>query len=229
MLPLTEDDYRKDLPDYIEDEGDVQFEIAPLTKLPADLPNVWKGILSAADPVRSVLEELWLPWRDLLPGTIAQLQEKLRCIGLLQTGEIPCSLVYCFEDDGESVFFRGYPCRSIERDEAEKLPDDFLSLYKIHDGWTDITGFMGPLPNDDWFSLSEIYEEEYSESIPGGVCLSDFLVICDTGGSGYLGFDLSKSPSLGLIIGAVGEPVEVSPDVVRTLDEWMTFELENLK
>jgi hypothetical protein len=226
MTSMKPQNYRKSFPDYIEDEGEIQFEIAPLSKLPADLPNAWKGILSADDPVACVLEELWLPWRDLLPGTVAQLQEKLRCIGLLQTGEIPFSLVYCFEDEGEAVFFRGYPCRSIERDEAEKLPNDFLNLYKIHDGWTDITGFMGPLPSENWFKLSDIYEEEYSEIIPG-VRLSDFLVICDKGGSGYLGFDLSKSPPLGLAC-AVGEPVEVSPDVVRTLDEWMAYELGNL-
>ena len=226
MPSITSENYRKALPDYIEDEGNVQFEIAPLTGLPADLPAPWKGILSADDPVGRVLEELWLPWRDLLPGTIAHLQKKLRCIGLLQTDEIPCSLIYCFEDDGEAVYFRGYPRRTIERDEAEKLPDDFLNLYKIHDGWTDITGFMGPLPNDNWFTLGDIYEEEYSEIVPG-VRLSDFLVICDKGGSGYLGFDLSKSPPLGLVC-AVGEPVEVSPDVVRTLDEWMAFELGNL-
>ena len=226
MVPLRSENYREELPDYIEDESEVQFEIAPLTRLPADLPNAWKGILRAEDPVRRVLEELWLPWRALLPGTIAQLQEKLQCVGLLQTGEIPYSLLYCFEDDGEAVFFRGYPCRTIDRDEAKKLPDDFLNLYKIHDGWTDITGFMGPLPSEDWFNISDIYEEEYSEMIPG-VRLSDFLVICDTGGSGYLGFDLSGTSPVGFIC-AVGEPVEVSPDIVRTLDEWMAFELGNL-
>jgi len=226
MTSITSENCRKALPDYIEEEGDVVFEIAPLTILPADLPDAWKGILRADDPVGRVLEDLWLPWRDLLPGTIVRLQEKLRFIGLLRTNEIPCSLIYCFEDDGEAVFFRGYPCRSIERDEAGKLPDDFLNLYRIHDGWTDITGFMGPLPNEDWFPLSDIYEGEYSDIIPG-VRLSDFLVICDTGGSGYFGFDLSKGPPLGLIC-AAGEPVEVSPDVVRTLDEWMAYELGNL-
>jgi hypothetical protein len=226
MAPITAENYRNSLPNFVEEEGNVQFEIAPLTRLPADLPNSWKGILGADDPVGRVLQDLWLPWRDLLPGTIDHLQRKLRCVGLLQTDEIPCSLIYGFEDDGEAVFRRGYPCRPVDRDEAEKLPDEFLNLYKIHDGWTDMTGYTGPLPNDDWFTLSDIYGGEYSEIIPG-VRLPDFLVVCDTGGSGYLGFDLSKSPPLGLVC-AVGEAVEVSPDVVRTLDEWMAFELGNL-
>ena len=226
MAPISPENCQDGLPEYIEDENEVQFEIAPLTRLPVNLPNAWKGILSANDPVGGVLEELWLPWRALLPGTIAQLQEKLRCIGLLQTGKTPFSLLYCFEDDGEAVYFRGYPCRAIDRDEAKKLPSDFLNLYKIHDGWTGLVGFMGSLPSEGWFDLSDIYDEEYSEMIPG-VRLSDFLVICDTGGFGYLGFDLSKSPPLALNC-AVGEPVEVSPDIVRTLDEWMAYELGNL-
>lgn len=224
MSALTSKKYQKALLEYVDEEGDVDFKVAPLNKLPADVPNEWKSILSAEDPVASTLEELWFPLRDLLPGTIELLQEKLRFVGLLQTEEVAFSLIYCFEDDGEAVFFRGYPCRPIERAEAKKLPDSFLKLYQIHDGWTDITGFMGPLSNENWFNLSEIYEEE--DSIPG-VSLDDFLVICDTGGSGYLGFDLSKTPVVGLVCD-IGEPVEVSPDVVRTLDEWMAFELGNL-
>jgi hypothetical protein len=226
MPPITTEKYQKAIPNFIEDEGHVKFEIAPLTRVPTDLPSAWRDIFISDDPVWRVLEDLWLPWDDLLPETIAQLKEKLRCIGLLQTDEFPFSLIYGFEDDGEAVFRRGYPCRPIDRDEAKKLPDEFLSLYNIHDGWTDMTGYTGPLPNDDWFSLSDIYGGEYSENIPG-IRLRDFLVICDTGGFGYLGFDLSKKPPLGLVC-AVGEAVEVSPDVVRTLDEWMAFELGNL-
>jgi len=220
------ENYLTDFPDYLEDEGDVRFELAPLKSIPADLPQAWRGILSSDDPVGGVLGDLWIPWANLLPDTIAGLKEKLRCIGLLQTQQTPYSLIYCFEDHGEAVYRRGYPCRLIERDEAEKLPDDFLDLYKIHDGWTDITGYMGPLPSENWFDLNDIYDDEYSDIIPG-VRLEDFLVVCDTGGSGYLGFDLTKSPPLGLVC-AVGEPVEVAPDVVRTLDEWMAFELGNL-
>lgn len=221
---MTSKKLREALSDFVEDEGKVRFELAPLKRLPKGLPGAWSNILRADDPVRSVLEELWFPRRDLLPDTIAQLEEKLRDIGLLQTKQVPFSLIYVFDGEEEPIFFRGYPCRRIERDEAKKLPDRFLDLYKIHDGWTDTGGEMGPRPSENWFDLGLIYEGEYSEILPG-VRLKDFLVVCHSGGSGFLGFDLSKSPPVGLIC-SVKFPVEVSPDVVRTLDEWMADQIE---
>lgn len=217
---------KKYLKEYLEDEENVCVEIAPLKDLPSDLPVDWKEILISDDPVKQVLTRLWLPYIDLLPETVAGLQNKLRAIGLLQTKLYPFSLLYVFEEDGEVVYSRGYPCRTIERDEAKLIPSDFLKLYKIHDGWTDLNGYMGPLPSEDWFDLNDIYDGKYSEILPG-VRLKDYLVICESGGSGYLGFDLSKKPPLGLIC-STEDPVEVVPDVVRELDKWMGYELRDL-
>ncbi|MEI6267472.1 MAG: hypothetical protein WCP01_01220 [Methylococcaceae bacterium] len=219
--------YRKALKEYIGDEGDFQFELAPLSSFPQDMPVAWKEFLSADDPVKGILEKLWYPWRDLLPQTIAELEQKLRFIGLLQTQEIPFSLIYGFEcDDGESTFNRGFPCRLIEREEAKVLTPDFLNIYKIHNGWTDIHGFAGPMRSEEWFDLTAIFDGVYSDAIPG-VRLEDFLVICDSGGTGYLGYDLSKSPPVGLEC-FFNEPVEVVPDVVRALDELMAVQLHDL-
>ena len=212
--------------EYLEDEDNVRFELAPLKNLPKDLPEVWKEILKSGDPVHQVLEHLWLPLVDLLPKTIPALQNKLRAIGLLQTELYPYSLIYVFEDAGEAVFFRGYPSRPIETDEAKYLPSDFLKLYKIHDGWTDLNGSTGPLPSEEWFALSDIYDGEYSDILPG-VRLGDFLVIAETGGYGWLGFDMSKRPPLVLIC-SPEDPVEVVPNVVRALDTWMALGLEDL-
>lgn len=223
---MTPGKIKKYLKEYLEDEGNIRFDLAPLKNLPKDLPEAWKEILLSDDPVHQVLERLWLPWIDLLPETLAGLQDKLRAIGLLQTEDYPYSLIYVYEEDGDPVFSRGYPCRPIDRDEAKYLPDDFLDLYKIHNGWTDLNGYMGPLPSEDWFDLHDIYDGEYSDILPG-VRLKDFLVIFDSGGSGYLGYDLSKNPPLGLIC-SVDDPVEVVPDVVRVLDKWMADEFGNL-
>lgn len=223
---MTPGKIKKYLTEYLEGEDNVRFELAPLKNLPKDLPEEWKEILNSDDPVHQVLERLWLPWIDLLPQTIAGLQDKLRAIGLLQTELYPYSLIYVYEEDGDAVFSRGYPCRSFDRDEAEYLPDDFLDLYKIHNGWTDLNGYMGPLPSEDWFDLHDIYDGEYSDILPG-VRLKDFLVVFDSGGAGYLGFDLSKNPPLGLIC-SVDAPVEVVPGVVRALDKWMAAEFGDL-
>jgi len=226
MIEMTSKELREDLLEFVEHEGKIRFALAPIKRLSKGLPGTWRNILGADDPVKTVLEELWFPWRDLLPETIAQLEEKLQYIGLLQTNQVPFSLVYVFEDEEEPIYSRGYPCQPIERDEAEKLPNHFLDLYKIHNGWTDIPGPMGWLPSEYWFDLGVLYEEEYSEIIPD-VRLKDFLVICNSGGSGFLGFDLSKSPPVGLLC-SEKEPVQVAPDVVRTLDEWMADLLEDL-
>lgn len=226
MTMMTSKELRKDLMEFVEDEGKVRFELAPLEQLPKGIPDSWGNILGADDPVSSVLEELWFPWSDLLPDTTVLLEDKLQYIGLLQTNEVPFSLIYVFEDEEEPIYFRGYPCRPIERDEAKKLPHHFLDLYKIHDGWVSIPGQVGPLPSEGWFDLGIIYEGEYSEIIPG-VRLRDFLVVYDSRGFGYLGFDLSKSPPLGLIC-SKDDPVEISPDVVQTLDEWLAEQLVEL-
>ena len=146
--------------------------------------------------------------------------------GFCGAGATPFSLIYIFENRGEPLFQRGYASRAIAREEAKKLPDDFLDLYKIHDGWTDIHGFMGPLPSEDWFYLSNLVEEEFSEFLPG-VRTSDFLIVCNSGGSKFLGFDLSKVPPLGLICSTI-DRVEMVPDIVRTLDEWMAVDLRDL-
>lgn len=228
MTVLKPKHYQEEIPDYLDEEGSVKLEIAPLPKLPVKVPDEWKGILSADDPVEQVLKTLWLPWLELLPATIEQLAEKIQYIGLLQTDEVPFSLLYCFEDEGEVVYFRGYPCQSINQNEAAKLPVDFLNLYKIHDGWTDITGYMGPLPSQDWFDISELYDDDEPCSLPPEILNGEFLVICDMGGSGYIGFDMSKAPPLGLVY-TKDDPVEVSPDIVRSLDEWIAFELGNLE
>jgi len=211
----------------VENEGDPRFDLAPIQGLPAAAPNEWIEVLRDADSVQRVLERLWLPSRGLLPETIAELQKKLRGIGLLATRFTPFSLVYVFDNKGDPMFRRGFPSRSVDRPEATVLPAEFLDLYRIHDGWTDMNGFMGPLPSEDWFDLSYLLDGDYSKIIPG-VRLQDFLIICNSGGSEYLGFDMSKTPPLGLIC-SVLEPVEVVPDVVRTLDEWMAVDLRDLK
>lgn len=216
-------DYIKE---YVEEEGEVKFELAPIKKIPYGLPKFWEEILISDDPVKKVLECLWLPFIDLLPETITGLQNKLRGIGLLQTEQYPYSLIYVYEEIGEAVFSRGYPSRPVERDEAKYLPSDFLQLYKIHDGWTDLNGFMGFLPSQDWFDLNDYYDGEYSDILPG-IRLKDFLIICESGSNEYLGFDLSRKPPMGLFC-AVGDPVEVVPDVVRALDKWMTIEFDDL-
>jgi hypothetical protein len=208
------------------DESRIKFELAPVKRLVEGSPSEWERILGAKDPITSVLEQLWSPRRDLLPKTITQLKKKLRLIGLLQTMEVPWSLIYVFDSDGDPTFFRGFPCQPIGRPEAKQLPARFLKLYTIHDGWTDVTGYMGPLPSERWFDLGIIYGTEYSNIIPH-VRLKDFLVICDTGGAGYLGFNLSKTPPEGLVC-SKEDPVEVVPDVVRTLDEWMADQLDEL-
>ena len=135
-------------------------------------------------------------------------------------------MIYVFDSDGGPTFFRGYPCRPIKRPEAKKLPARFLNLYKIHDGWTGVVDLLGFIRGEGWFDLGEIYETEYADIIPH-VRLKDYLVICDTGGSGYLGFNLSKRPPVGLIC-SLEDPVKVVRDVVRTLDEWMADQLDEL-
>lgn len=207
-------------------EKKIKFELAPLKALPKGLPREWEKILSSEDPVTSVLEQLWFPQRDLLPKTIAQLKKKLKCIGLLQTKEVPWSLIYVFDAEGEPTFSRGYPCGPIKRREAKKLPARFLKLYKIHNGWTGVSDQLGFISSEGWFSLAEIYDTEYSDMIPR-VRLKDFLVICDTGGSGYLGFNLSKNPVAGLIC-SDEDPVKAVSDVTRTLDKWMAEQLDEL-
>lgn len=185
--------YRKK---HAKEEGDVRFELAPLKKIDMGVPGNWKKLLQSEDPVAQVLQDLWLPVRDLLPQTVAGLQAKLRAIGLLQTKDYPYSLIYVFEEDGDPSFHRGYPCRPLKRDEAKHLPADFLALYKVHNGWTDLHGCMGLLPSEDWFDLNDIYDGEYAEEIPG-VRLRDFFVISDSAGAGYFGFDMSKNPPTG--------------------------------
>lgn len=222
---LKPDKIRKALRDLV-DEGKIKFELAPLEQLPKGLPHEWEKILTSEDPVKSVLEQLWFPQRDLLPKTIAQLKKKLRFVGLLQTKEIPWSLVYVFDSEGDPTFSRGYPCRSIKRPEAKKLPARFLNLYKIHNGWTGVADQLGFISSEGWFNLGTIYGTEYDDIIPH-VRLKDFLVICDTGGSGYLGFNLSKHPPAGLVC-SDEDPVKAVRDVVRTLDVWMAEQLDEL-
>ncbi len=224
---MTLEHCRKKLYPFVQNEGDPLFELAPCDRLPAGLPDSWQAILRAGNPVRSVLDDVWRPWQSLLPDTLAQLERKLRAIGLLQTRATPFSLIYVFENKGEPKFRQGFPTRPIQREEAKLLPRDFLDLYRLHDGWTDMNGFMGPLPSEDWFDFTYILDEEYSRILPG-VRLRDFLIVCNSGGTDYLGYDLSKSPPVGLVCSTV-DPVEVVPDVVRTLDEWMSVDLGDLE
>ena len=210
----------------LENEEVIKFELAPTDKYSNGLPELWKDIMTSKNPVEETFSKLWLPFIDLLPETIKGLRHKLREIGLLETKEYPFSLIYVYEENGEPVFSRGYPVCSIDRDDAKLLPSDFLKLYKIHNGWTDLNGFMGFLPVEDWFDLNDYYDGEYSDILPG-IRLKDFLIICESGSNEYLGFDLSKKPPVGLFC-AVGDPVEVVPDVVRALDKWMAIEFDDL-
>jgi hypothetical protein len=222
---MTQEQCRRHLYDVVSNEQNPRFTLAPCDP-PQMVSERWNDILRSPDPVRAALECLWLPSRGILPELFTELVRTLRGIGLLQTDASPVSLVYVFESNGEPSFRRGYPSKRIETKEAETLPADFLDLYTIHNGWTDLQGFMGPLPVEEWFYYSYVTDAEWL----GGraeLRAREFLVVCNSGGSEYLGFDMSESPPAGLVYSVV-DPVEVAPDLVRTLDEWMAVDLRDL-
>lgn len=224
---MNPDICRDTLVNLVKDEGDPRFELAPLSREPEGLPVEWRGILGGESPTRQVLESLWRRAADLLPETLTELEKHVRAVGLLCTDRIPFSLIYVFETKKQQpAFRRGFPCRPIEAETAGKFPKNFLDLYRVHDGWTDINGFMGPLSRKEWFDLSYILDEDESEAIPG-LRPEDFLVTCNSGGSELLGFDMSKTPPRGLVYSPI-EPVTLAPDVVQTLDEWMANDLRYL-
>src|SRR6185503_3449444 len=88
----------------VAEEGDPHLVMAPLATLPQGIPSEWREIVGARDPIRSALDVLWTPKRDLLPETVGELERRLRGIGLLSTRQTPFSLVYLFENRGQPSF-----------------------------------------------------------------------------------------------------------------------------
>ncbi len=162
------------------------------------IPDSWLNLLSLGNVNFSEVYQLWHPVADKMPNLMVELERTLQGIAILTQEDKPPALLYIFVGQNkEFYFYQGFPPlkdSDIPPNIAMfwyQLPPDFRSLYTIHNGWIDTFDSMGHLPIDKllFFSKNNWYPDEL-DSLPFNPEKTVF--VCQTGGSGYLGFELPK-------------------------------------
>lgn len=190
-----------ELLDNVTSEGNPRLLVAPVAISEIRVvPMIWQELLTSPNADRLITRTLWAPVAQLLPKTVASIENKLRGLAILSTEKKRPSLIYLFTKEGDFFARRGYPPVTQLPEISRKLSVDISPLYDIHDGWVDFfSGDGGTMPINEWQVLGE--------SAPGR--RDGFLEVYSTGGSS-LGFDLSESPASPYAIWSEGdvEPLE---------------------
>lgn len=225
-VPITVASWLKKNRQFVADERSVTFALAPLDAMPAGIPREWREVLLAQDPVGALLGTLWAPLKRILPKTSAQLRKKLCAVGLLRTKEHPASLVYVFRAGRDIFSHRGFPPCRVTRKEARRLPKEFLGIYAVHNGWTDLHGFAGPMEQEIWSDPLDLIDEDEAKDL-GVRNPTDLLLVYEDGGGASTGFDLSKRSLAGMTIDPGEGTLERHRNVLKVIDSAMADDLED--
>ena len=223
---ITEKSWLKKNRQFVADERNVVFALAPLRTVPVGVPRAWAQVLRAEDPVQALLDTLWAPLGTILPKTYAMLRRKLCGVGLLRTKQHPVSLIYVFRTGRDIFSHRGMPACRVKRTEARRLPKEFLEIYRVHNGWTDLHGFAGPMEQECWSDPLVLIDEDEAEEL-GIRNPRDLLLVYEDGGGASTGFDLSKKTLAGMTMDPGEGTLERHRNALKEIDASMAQDLED--
>jgi hypothetical protein len=213
--------------DRVVHEGEPELLLAPMASPPADIPAAWGKLLTAHD-WQPALADLWRPMADRLPRVYRALRERLKGIALVQTEEVPSSLIYFFSQGDYLFKYRGGPPVEETRLVESRLPQEFTDFYRIHDGWVLFhSEDMGPAPRSEWRALPSLWPDVSWNVPPGEVSPDHSTVIYRDSNQLALAFDTSVSPAPALLCRGDGS-VELLLDTWATIDRYIGEFLEQL-
>ncbi len=173
----------------LHDVGITNLLTSPLQKVPPGTPAPWVPALTSKDSKLAVVNQLWSPWKNLLPLTLEGLSSKLQSVIVLMRNDHPGAWGYLFEMEKEPFLFVGNAPTKPTHPSAARLPSNFLSFYDLHDGWTDPYKTTGPLPGNEWPLLSFLIDID-SGLTESKIKPKNFLIIAQFEGDLTLpGFD----------------------------------------
>jgi hypothetical protein len=201
MKQITKSSILKEIEDYcsnpqlITSISDVPQDISQ--DVLSQIPQSWLDLLSLDDVDFTKLRELWQPIVHRGESIINNLEFKLQGLVILIEDNRPPSLLYIFLNEEELFFHRGFPPLK-ETEIPEKiqsfwpmLPEDFKTLYSIHNGWTSFfSGAMGHKPIDEIELLSSeewMLEPDVIKNLP--IDHTKTILVFRSGGPGYLAFE----------------------------------------
>jgi hypothetical protein len=123
------------------------------------------------------------------PISLATMRTRLRGFGLLETEQRGPALLYVFEQEGDSMLYRGGAPAPIQRAERDLLQASLITFYEqVHnDGFTWLSDCGGPHPSQRWAYLDNVSEAETLERAMKHFDPKKFLLMMDNGTRIYPG------------------------------------------